>query len=397
MYLTIGLAANREATAWVDGKPLHSTRNPLAEAEKYAASLGSLDKIRYILLIEAGLDWLLEPLRKRCPRAKILSLHLDSRLCANAAFSADAVWTPDAGLSARAFLERELPDTPAFSVRLVEWRPSLQAFGRDYAALFAEAAGYVKLCSANFVTARGFAKRWERNSKRNARFLKKTVSASALAQKFHGRPAIVIGSGPSLEKTADKIRDLSMEKGAFLIAVSSSCRALAAWGIAPEITLATDGGGWALFHLADALRLFSEKALFIAPLNAALCSEVADEKLFLYSDGSPEQEAAFNEAGVSPHLSLPQRGNAAAAGIDLAFALTSGPVFTAGFDMAHCDLATHVRPYRFDSDLLVAATRFCPYYHAKFERTRAINAGGTNEIYREWYERHQYPRPVTKL
>jgi hypothetical protein len=96
---------------------------------------------------------------------------------------------------------------------------------------------------------------------------------------------------------------------------------------------------------------------------------------------------------------LPQRGTVVASGIDLAFLLTEGGVYTAGFDLSHIDILTHTRPYRFDDDMLLRSIRTNVYYNQKFKRAYSISKTESGKIYSQWFEKQKsyYPRPVTTI
>jgi hypothetical protein len=162
------------------------------------------------------------------------------------------------------------------------------------------------------------------------------------------------------------------------------------------MVLSTDGGGWALLHLYEALRGPTVNSCFAASLCAALPSQLKNVPWLPLSDGSLWQNLLLASVGC-PVLSLPQRGTVTASALDLAFALSSGPVYLTGTDLANRDLQTHVRPYAFDWIAEEAASRLNPVYSAAF--TGAAAQGGSSGIYADWFRQKldSYPDRLFSL
>jgi hypothetical protein len=385
------------STVCVGERPLHSRYNPRGEAEKYIRSLDLSPEIRFFILPEPGLGYIIPPLKERFPQARIIVLHLSDFFSRAAAEEqAAAVLRPGSGIGLQQFLENEIPDTDAKTIKIVEWRPALAAYGEDYLRLLSETVDFIKRTDANKRTARGFGQRWMRNFFKNIGLLRTAVYYGPLS-----RPVIVTGAGPSLEESAPLIREMK-KQGGLILASASSVPALRARGLMPDLVISTDGGGWALFHLYEGLRgkggEDSPPFDLAASLNAALPSQCGDLPLLPISDGSVWQDLVLRGLGV-PFISLPQRGTVTASALDLAFFLTRGRVFIAGMDLSHRDIRTHARPYSFERFREEGANRFYPVYTQDFLRSRSIAAGGSHDIYASWFSRQlaAYPGRLFSL
>ncbi|MDR3167289.1 MAG: DUF115 domain-containing protein [Treponema sp.] len=389
--------------AYAGDRPLHSRYNPQGEAEKYIRSLELAPDIRFFILPEPGLGYIIPPLRQRFPQAKIIVLHLsDFFTDPGGGISpfpegpSSAVWSPGSGIGLQQFLENEIPDTEAKTVKIIQWRPALAAYGEGYLRLLTETADFIKRIDANKRTVRGFGLRWVRNFFRNIRLLRSIVTYPPLS-----RPVIVTGAGPSLEESIPLIGEVT-KRGGLILAASSSVPALATGGLAPDLVISTDGGGWALFHLYEGLRRGRGKKTppfdLAAGLNAALPSQCGELPLLPISDGSLWQDLILRRLGI-PFTALPQRGTVTASALDLAFFLTRGRVFIAGVDLSHRDIRTHARPYSFERFQEEGASRFCPVYTQDFLRSRAIASGGSHGIYASWFSRQlaAYPGRLFSL
>jgi len=388
---------------------LHSRYDPVLEAEKYAVSL-DLKPCRYFILIEPGLGYLAAALGKLYPSSQIISLHCSSFFQEsnlshndpkvpgvqggiNRESFADLSWTPGSAKGLEDFLEGLIYDTDASQIKLIEWKPSINAYGRACLDLAARTVECIRRISAGRKTIQNFGRRWFRNALRNLELLEKPsqlLSGSA--------PVLVCAAGPSLENSLDDVQEWKQSPAPpFLIAVSSAVSALLYRRIVPDIVITTDGGPWALFHLTEGYRREKSPAL-AAALTSALPSQTAQALSLFLCDGSLWQELLLRTAGV-PFLVFPQRGTVSASALDLAFFASTGPVYISGLDLAHRDLLTHARPHAFEIMLELSAGRRDPLHSKIFEREETIRRSGSHGIYAAWFKSnlHSFPRPIHTL
>jgi hypothetical protein len=392
-------AGSGVSTVYVGERTLHSRYDPLGEAEKYVHTLNLKDKRRFLILIEPGLGYIIPFLREKHPAAKVLALHVSDFFASPVSppstdQRADAEWRPGMG-GLQDFLEREIPDTPAAELGIVEWRPALAAYGEAYRKVLAETVDFIKRIDANQRTVRNFGRRWFRNVFRNIRLFKNLISFPS-----GSLPLVITGAGPSLEETIPLIRE---HRGALgILAVSSSVPALIAGGIAPDMVISADGGGWALLHLYETIRGFfpgkGPVPILAASLSAALPSQCTDMPILPIGDGSRWQALILKKLGIPP-MALPQRGTVTASALDLAFCITQGNIFITGMDLAHRDIRSHARPYGFDRLQDEQAHRLNPVYSQCFVRSGLMNAGGSHGIYATWFEGQlaAYPKRLFSL
>ncbi|MDR1031233.1 MAG: DUF115 domain-containing protein [Treponema sp.] len=377
---------------------LHSRYNPQKEAEKYLASLDLPLGIRFFILIEPGREYLIPLLYHKFPLAKIIALHLDAPSLPTAAEEILVQrWSPEQGIPLQTFLEQEIPDTLAAAIRIIEWRPALTAYREEYRRILAETVDFIKRIDANTRTTYAFGRRWFRNFFKNLRLIHRVLVQNTAAASI---PVIVSAAGPSLETAIPLIKDLQCQSPHLILAVSSSVQALRGRGMVPDVIIATDGGGWACFHLYECLRGIDPHAPLVlaASLSAALPSQCEGLVLLPISDGSLWQQQILQSLGL-PCISLPQRGTVSASALDLALRLTQGKIYLTGMDLAHKDIRTHARPYSFDRLLEAKASRLNPGYTQQFTRSKAILDGGSHAIYAAWFNQHvrAYPERLFTL
>lgn len=379
---------------------LHSRYNPQGEAERYINSLSFNGKIRFFILIEPGLGYIIAPLKKKVPDAKIIALHAAEHNSAehnsaeaNGLKRPDSEWSPGTGISIQDFLEREIPDSEATEIRMLEWRPALAVYGGAYLSLVEETARFIKRADANTRTLNAFGKRWFRNFFKNLGLIRNVICPVPFSL-----PLLVTGAGPGLEEVIPAIREKSRRSSFFVLAVSSSAAALKAGGIVPDMVISTDGGPWAAFHLFECYRGGSAACPLAVSMTAALPSQCGAAPVLPISDGSFWQTLILKELGI-PFFVLPQRGTVSAAALDLAFALTESEIFITGVDLANRDIQSHARPYSFDRFLEERACRLNPVYSQTYRRSSLLKAGGSYGIYASWFEKQlaAYPKRLHSL
>ncbi|MCL2763206.1 MAG: DUF115 domain-containing protein [Treponema sp.] len=358
---------------------LHSRYQPQLEADRYIAALNPDHDIDYFILIEPGLGYLIDSLRKCRPHSVIVVLHADACFRETNRFPDIPVWFPGSETSVQEFLEAVIPESA--SVRVIEWRPSLRLFGDACLELIRETTDCIKRADASRRTSAAFGRRWVRNFFRNLTLLQRTVLFKPMDM-----PIVITGSGPSLESALPQIR--AAREGVFVLAASSSLPALAAGGISPDMVISTDGGGWALLHLHACFRPLCGLAappLLACALTAALPSQCAAMPLLPMNDGTVWQNMALHSLGI-PSVLIPQRGTVTASALELAMVLGTGSIFLAGMDLAVRDMNSHVRPYGFDHLFFGTALRFRPVYSQLFFRSSDIRAGGSHNVYAAWFK-----------
>ena len=363
------------------GSNLHSRYNPQAEAARYIDSLNLKSGIECFILIEPGLGYLVPVLREKFKDSKIIALHVDENLPPMQ--EVPTHYGEDCA-SVQNFLEAQVPEGDASSIRIIEWRPSLDYYREAYVKVLSQVVEFIKRADAGKRTASVFGKRWVKNFFKNLGIVQKT-----LLYKTTDIPVIIAGSGPSLEKALPLIREA--QDNCLIICASSASLALGADGVRADIVIATDGGPWALKHIYPCFRNTTAgnnvacAVGFAVNLCAALPSQCSSLPFLLINDGSFWQSVILHELAL-PSVIIPQRGTVSATAVDLALALSGGNIYLAGMDLSVKDIRTHARPYGFDHLLFDKAGRFSPVYSQSFIRSGLLQKGGGLSIYEAWFK-----------
>ncbi|MCL2410335.1 MAG: DUF115 domain-containing protein [Treponema sp.] len=337
-------------------------------------------------MIEPGLGYIIPVLKEKFPGGKIIVLHVDKAHyndnCYNSHCAIPALCSADK-TKINFFLETEVPDTDTDKIRIIEWRPSMNFYKKEYVNLFSEVVNFLKRTDAGRRTTKVFGTRWVKNFFNNLEIVKKNI-----LYRQTNIPVIVTGAGPGLEQSLEYIA--KMQEHCLIIAASSSYMALSSNGIQADIIIATDGGSWALKHIYpvfrnSALPFNKNENIFAVNLCAALPSQNADTPFLIMNDGSFWQSLILHELGI-PSVIIGQKGTVAACGIELALLLSSGNVYLAGMDFSINDIRTHIKPYAFDCFFEAQSNRFAPFYSKSFKRSGLLKEGGSLNIYDKWFK-----------
>lgn len=376
----LGAARNGEPYLSVNGVFVHSRYDPSAEADRFLASIHFSQSITTFLCIEPGLGYLLRSAAVRYPHIRTLAVHCSSFAVSASITQTESIpaWSPGTE-DLRIFLERHIEDAEAARVKIIEWRPSVHAYGDAASDLYDRCASFLKRAAANARTSASFGLRWFKNAVRFASSVETTISVCPGTA-----PVIVCASGPSLEAAIPALETCRKEKPFCIVAVSSAAATLIRRGIVPDLSVATDGGGWATFHLFEPIR---SRGGIAASLTAAVPSRAFTTPLLPICDGSAWQRILC-DAGNLNYLQTPQRGTVSATALDIARGLTTGPLYLAGFDLGVKDEKTHAAPNALDRFVYDRENRFFTATGALYDRYLAARDGGALDIYAAWFIEH---------
>ncbi len=372
-------------TAYFGTTALHSSYDPVKESERYVESLEIRRNIKYFILLEPVLGYIIPVLRNIYPKAKIIALRCSSFFAGQG--TPDAEWSRNSGKTLQSFLEDSINDEDIPYVKIIEWRPSLDAYGSAYVSLLQEASIFMKRGASNTATAKAFGPRWIKNCFRNLAALEKVLTFTPGTCS-----TLVCGAGPGLETVVPMIKQLQQRENLFIIAVSSSFPALHARGIIPGLVVGSDGGNWARLHFIESARISPGNHFIGAALNAALPSQCCDNPVLVLGDNSVWQSVLLQNLGI-PHMRFPQRGTVTASALDVALQMTTGRVYVSGIGLTQDDLRSHARPYAFDMLISSRTNRFHPYYSETFKRKNREENSAALGIYADWFRQYLTNHP----
>lgn len=153
-----------------------------------------------------------------------------------------------------------------------------QLWGDELTRLIKQDIGSVILAKHNTMVAmRAYQSEWVQHFFANMAYFPKTKPFTPLNNYFEKKPALVISSGPSLERCMNDVKKLSNQS--VLIAVGGALRPLLAAGVVPDFAVFLDyqGPEKQLFGLTDQL---SGVSMILGPFAHGLCYQTNSAHCF---------------------------------------------------------------------------------------------------------------------
>ena len=228
-------------TCTVDSIPLHSKYDPIREAEQFSASVKCDFIPSSILIVEPGIGYSIEFLKKNFPQSKIYILRFThefdkfNNTCPTIYCEKDALEVENEIFNL--FGEEKLCQT-----LFLAWRASNSCFPEKNTIAWEGIKKAISKGNSILATRSFFSKRWLYNSFKIIENLDNYLTLRKIS-----KPVVITASGPSLQGMIYQIK--ASRKKMFLLALSSSLSVLLYNGIIPDAILSTDGGYFASNHL----------------------------------------------------------------------------------------------------------------------------------------------------
>jgi hypothetical protein len=185
----------------------------------------------------------------------------------------------------------------------------------------------------DYQTVREFHPQWLKQFFENFTGFAQTGSIEILADRFAGRPAIVIARGPSLDNAIEELA--ALKDAAVLIAVGASLHRLFAGGITPDFAIFYDANALdeQLYGLPES---YLEKITFIAcpTTQNSVYTHPSRGKLIFFSQNSNYISNWMDKALGHRHLQLEGGGTVSVIALQLAYAMGCRDIAMIGQDLA---------------------------------------------------------------
>ncbi len=350
------------ATVRYRGRLLYSSETPRSSAVRRALASDPLERTLYVVP-SLGLGYGLDALLDRCPPSShILCVEVDQTLMALGTRGQGnplprderltIVRTDDPAVVAGLFLRMGVARFRR--CRLVNLCGGYLLFRERYDAMFHALEALVAEHWQNRMTSIHLGALWVKNCLENLALLGR---ASALESLRAPGPVVVIGAGPSLDRSILALRALRGRSR--LVAVDTALPILAAHGIRPDVLVILEAQQANLYDflplpdptmpvIADLTAHPASLRLFGGPL-AFVLSSFAELSLF----------ARMGEAGLAPRR-IPPLGSVGVAACAVALELTDSDVLPCGLDFAYDRDKTHASGAPFHTLGLLRADRLHP-------------------------------------
>ncbi|TVQ39920.1 MAG: DUF115 domain-containing protein [Spirochaetaceae bacterium] len=357
-------AADGEPTAQLDGKMVHSRRDPRAEARRLIRS--SCADGTVVLFYGVGLGYHAEEFLAHCSQGIAVIIEPEPAMLRAALEARDA--RPLLSEGRLHFLVGQHPDALAVILRRYEHHRcstirlrSVYERNRDYyRSLDAVQEQFAGRREINTNTLRRFAGVWIRNLSRNVPLLTGAAGVESAAGRFEGIPALLLAAGPSLDQVLPYIEQLRQR--ALVISVDTAAAALAAVAVEPDILVVVDPQWWNTRHL-DRLSLDGTIVVSESSTHPRVFRLLQGKTLFA---ASLFPLGRYLEQSTRISGTLGAGGSVATSAWDLARLLGCRPVYCAGLDLGFPRNRTHCRGSFFEERAHTLSERTRPAAHHDF-------------------------------
>lgn len=371
MSLEYSKAKNESLTCTYNKIFLHSSYNPQTESRRFAESI-KLDFIpQNIIVIEPALSYCKKDLCELFPASKICAIRFIKDIKAEDKFEKEFIYQNISQLKTELF--NYFGEEGLLNSFFITWPPAAKCFSEEDKQVWGLIKDLLKECQSILATRQFFSKRWIKNE---FNFLSNISKCTKL--KKINLPVFITASGPSLKNCIKFLKE--NQKRFFILACSSSIKALLKNEIFPDLCISTDGGFWAKKHLYE-LSKHPE-------LNLAITAESnIDKKLFksnvivplAYCDNF--DDSIFNSTGI-PFNKARRNGTISGTALELALSITDREIYFTGLDLEANKGFVHTEPNELEIENSLKDNKLKPtdsrLFGQSLESTQL-------EIYRNWF------------
>jgi hypothetical protein len=371
----IEAAATGAPTLAVEGRWVHSKRDPEREAERLVEA--GTDGEAPALVLGFGLGYTACALAAKFPdrpiivvekRAELLKKALETRDLSSFLSRPHLVFVLGGeieGVTGALALFESVSDTPP----LVLQNRALTGLDEEwYSGVEEKIKTWNSRMNVNSATTRRFGKRWLRNLSRNLNAVRDNPGISRLEGLLEGRdiPVFLAAAGPTLDESGSILGEIY--KRCVIVAVDTSLRFLSTRGIKSDFVVSVDPQYWNFRHLdrvkAPETRLVTESAVYPSLFRHPFGG--------IFLCGSFFPLGRFIEGTVDPKGVIGSGGSVATSAWDFSRLLGAGTVWIAGLDLAFPELKTHFRGAMFEEK---SHTESCRFVTAETRNFRALRDG----------------------
>ena len=181
-------------------------------------------------------------------------------------------------------------------------------------------------------TALRFSNLWLSNFNANRSFIQRSPSVQALRNKFQGKPAVLVGAGPSLDKTIHYIP--WVKDKAVLIASDAALKPLRKHGVIPDFVMALDPQE----DIAKFLTGVSHRgSILVAPtIVHPRILDLWEGTILFYNKFAPDIPALVQIQKESPKVGiLTPGGSVLSVAYGLGFQMGASPIIFVGQDLSY--------------------------------------------------------------
>lgn len=353
-------------TVTINSVNIHSKYSPIKEAKKFISQSIKKDE-GTVIVIGAGLGYLLTEIDNSYPKLKIVNIPLNSDLeKLSREINPIKCQTWDMNSDITEFIKLNITEETITNLQIIFWQPLVNQYPDLFNKISEVISKRVRFLNGNIITTARFGRLWIKNALRNFISIDTYVKEIKIAN-----PIIITASGPSLEKSLDVLKKYRDQMTIF--ALSSSLLALRENEIEPDLVFSTDPGYYSKLHI------YGNNKTVAMPLSN---STSASAPVLLLNQGNVFEEELISTLNL-PNIRVKENGTVAGTALDFALQFNNNPVYLLGQDLESNNIKSHVTPYAFDNLLKAGENRTSSYYDIMYKRW--ITTGVNYKTYRDWF------------
>ncbi len=217
-------------------------------------------------------------------------------------------------------------------------RPYITLFPEIYGKIENEFIVYLSKRKINQNTLKRFQKVWLKNIIKNSKYYFNLPGIKDIKHNFNGKPAVIVGAGPSLSKNIKKLRQL--KDSAVIISTDTALCQLFYENIIPDFVVSVDPQDKNALYL---LGIKEKDKLPFLVIDSAVAFitlvHYPEEKIILFDTIFPLYEEIKKFAGEKGQLK--SGGSVSTTAFDLARFFGCDPIIFVGQDLAYTGFKTH--------------------------------------------------------
>ncbi len=343
---------------WFQKEALHSTRDPVREARRSAATLiDSPGNPAPLIVVGIGWGYVLEELRALAPERFAAMIFFEPSPEVFALLQEHGRLSALEDLGARLITDNAVALREAVARGPGSYRIEvLPAYARRFPDLgrqlqeFLQPAGGSGGTDVDTATRSHFLRQWTRNA--FCRLADATgkleFPGGASHEPVAGRSALYCGAGPGLPRDLDRLSSEFLQS-ATVIAVDTALAPLFARGIRPDLIISVDSGRGSYYHFAAAAALLPPEQLGHIPVLTNLAGprflQLWFDRILLYRSTTPLDQLLAAPGGALeglPEWNNPPR-NAVGPALHFARMIGAETLWTAGTSFRSDGSRSHVR------------------------------------------------------
>ncbi len=385
-------------TASIQGKFIHSSRNPVREAKNIITS--KIKKRTSVCIMEGfGLGYYAEEALKLSSTILVIVVEPSPARFKKALktrdfsklFSSSRIMILLGKKAKR--ISPLLASLPPGDIALVRNRALYTVDTSYYSEIERDINRFIARKEVNETTLQRFGHIWIRNFINNMAVIPESRDLRILENVFSNIPVLLLVAGPSLTDLLPHLSEL--QKRCVIVAVDTVSKALDQIGIVPDFLVVIDPQYWNARHLD---RIDLEKTILISE-SSTYPSVFRRNHLKLYFSGSLFPLGRFFENFTGTRKKLGAGGSVSTSAWDFCHFLTAGPVYCAGLDLGFPEKETHYKGSFFEERVHILSSRTAPaetqaFYalHSAYPFPVENNRGTTTLtdqrliVYKQWFE-----------